>query len=409
MSLPTMKVLVGFQTTAGFGNPFQLDNATYGKLNTGTLGGYQLVDLTSQVLSVGITRGKNRQLDQFNAGTASIRFKDPQRILDPLNTASPYYPYIGPRMPVQVYANEIPIYTGVVGDWNIDYSFTEAGNITTAACVDNFTVLANNAMDAWTPSSETPGARIQTVLIRPEVLYQGGYQLDTGLSTLGTAAVSQGANTLSYLQTITASEQGFLFIDASGTLVFRGRDAVWNPTPVATFGDTSTYLRYQTLQNSFGDELLYNYVALQAPPGAVQIASDSTSIALYQSQQYSKLDLLNSADTEVASLASYVLYNYRNPVLRFTGVSVQLASYSAANQNTALGLDFLEAVTVSKSFGSGSPTPVTQTVIVTGVQHTITPGSHVVRFTFDDYPSDVPYLTLDSTAFGKLNVAKLGF
>lgn len=408
MSAPTLQVMVGFQTTVGFGNPFQLDNATYGKLDTGTLGGYQMVDLTSQVLSVGITRGRNRQLDQFNAGTASIRFRDPQRILDPLNSASPYYPYVDPRQPVQVLANGIPIFTGVVGDWNLDYNFTDAGNVTTASCVDNLTVLANNYMDAWTPSAQTTGARIGAVLIRPEVLYQGGYALETGDSTLGAYAVSAGTNTLNYLQTVTASEQGYLFVDASGTLTFKARSSTWNPTSLATFGDTSTYLRYQTLANSFGDELLYNYVQLQSPAGAVQIASDATSIALYQAQQYSKLDLLNSTTSEVATLASYVLYNYKDPILRFTGVTAQLAAYSAADQNTALALDFTEAVTVSKSFSTGSPSPVTQTCIITGVQHTIKPGSHIVRFTFESADSAV-YLTLDSATRGLLNTNRLGY
>ena len=69
MAAPTIQVLVGFQTTTGFGNPFQLDNATYGLLNTGTLGGLAYADLTSIVQSVNITRGRNRQLDQFNAGS----------------------------------------------------------------------------------------------------------------------------------------------------------------------------------------------------------------------------------------------------------------------------------------------------------------------------------------------------
>ena len=119
MSAPTLQVMMGFQTTANFGNPIQLDNSTYGKLNTGTLGGIQYVDVTSMVESVSITRGRNRELEQFNAGTANIAFYDPTRIFDPLNASSPYYPFVGPRNPVSVYANGIEIFCGFVGDWNI--------------------------------------------------------------------------------------------------------------------------------------------------------------------------------------------------------------------------------------------------------------------------------------------------
>ena len=106
MSAPTLQVLVGFQTTVNFGTPFQLDNATYGILGpavlpavAGTLGGYQMVDLTSMVQSVSITRGRNREMEQFNGGTARMQIYDPTRILDPLNTASIYYPFVAPRQP----------------------------------------------------------------------------------------------------------------------------------------------------------------------------------------------------------------------------------------------------------------------------------------------------------------------
>ena len=85
MAAPTMQVLVGFQTTTGFGQPFQLDDAIYGKLDTGTLGGLAYADLTSYVESINITRGRSRQLDQFNAGTATVSFNNSTRILDPLN------------------------------------------------------------------------------------------------------------------------------------------------------------------------------------------------------------------------------------------------------------------------------------------------------------------------------------
>ena len=127
MSQPILQVLVGFQTTANFGQPFQLDDAVYGLLDTGTLGGIQFADLTTMVQSVNINRGRSRQLQEFNAGTATVSFWNKSRDLDPLNTASPYWNTsanmtgIVPRLPIQILANGIPIYTGVIQDWNVDY------------------------------------------------------------------------------------------------------------------------------------------------------------------------------------------------------------------------------------------------------------------------------------------------
>ena len=408
MSTPTMQVMVGFQSTTGFGSPFLLNDAFYGVLNTagrGTLGGVTMVDLTSIVESVNITRGRSRQLDQFNAGTATIAFDNASQILNPSNTSSPYYPFVLPRCPVQILANGIPIYTGLVTDWNLDYDISNE-DMMYASCSDQFTVLANQALTAVTPSAEASGTRINTVLSYSEVNYQGARAIDTGSSTLGAYAIAQDTNVLNYLQQINTSEQGYLFMSASGTLTFKGRSSVLNPVAGATFNTNGTGLPYQTLMNQYGDELLYNNISTQSPAGSVQNTTNATSIALYQSQTYQLLDLLNSTTTEVAGLGNYLLGKYQNPVLRFTGLSTQMAALSSANQNIVLGLDLTSICTVVKNFVIGTPSTETQTLIVSGVSHNITPGSHVVAFTFESTDGN-QYFTLDDSIFGTLTTTNL--
>ena len=410
MSTPTMQVMVGFQSTTGFGTPFLLNDAFYGVLDTagrGTLGGVTMVDLTYLVESVNITRGRSRQLDQFNAGTATIAFDNASQILNPSNTSSPYYPFVLPRCPVQILANGIPIYTGLVTDWNLDYDISNE-DIMYASCSDQFTVLANQALNAVTPSAEASGARINTVLSYSEINYQGARSIDTGSSNLGAYEIAQDTNVLNYLQLVNTSEQGYLFMSANGTLTFKGRTSVLNPVAGATFNTDGTGLPYQTLVNQYGDELLYNYIVTQSPAGAKQIASNSTSIALYQSQQYALLDLLNSTTTEVAGLGNYLLGKYQNPVLRFTGLSTQMAALSTANQNIILGLDMTSICTVVKNFVVGTPATETQTLIVSGISHNITPGSHIVSYTFESTDGN-QYLTLDNAIFGTLDNNLLSF
>lgn len=408
MSAPTIQVLVGFQTTVNFGQPFQLNDSVYGLLDTGTLGGYQLVDLTSQVLSIGITRGRNRELEQFNSGTATVRFKDPERILDPLNASSPYYPYVGPRQPIQIYANGIQIYSGFITDWNLDYDFVVAGDVNTASCSDAFTVLANQNMNGWTPTAQLSGARVEAVLNLSEIAYQGPYNIQTGSSTLGAFAVDAGTNVLTYLQNVATSEQGYLFINASGVLTFLGRAYNLSVSSL-TFTDNGSGVPYSALTNAFGDELLYNYIQTQSPAGASpEVTSDATSIALYQAQQYSKLDLLNSTTTEVAALGNYLLGRYKDPVLRFTGLGVQLAALSSANQALVLSADISEISSVTKTFSTGTPTTVTQNVFISGISHQITPGDHRIKFTFESVDNN-GYFTLDSSVFGVLDQNLLAF
>lgn len=408
MSLPVTTVLVGFQTTADFGQPFQLDDAVYGMLDTGTLGGYQMVDMTDQVMSVTTTRGRNRELEQFNAGTASIKFRDPQRVLDPLNEDSPYWPYVGPRQPVEILVNGYAVYSGFVTDWDLDYNFAEAGNVTTASCADGFTVFANQTMNAWTPTEQASGARVEAVLDLPEVTYQGGRFIDAGQSTLGDFAVTAGTNVLQYLQLVTASEQGYLFMNWKGSLVFKDRASVLNALAETAFTDDGSGIPYTTITNAFGDELLYNYIQTQSPAGAVQTTNDPTSQALYQSQQYSKLDLLNSTEAEVAALGDYLLGRYKDPVLRFTGIGVQMAALTDEQQSAVLTADLCDVVSVRKSFAAGTPSSVTKTVIVSGISHNITPGTHQVSFTFESTDQN-QYLTLDNDVFGHLDANLLAF
>jgi hypothetical protein len=420
MTQPALQVLVGFQTTANFGQPFQLNDAVFGKLNTGTLGGIQFADLTTLVQSVSINRGRSRQLQEFNAGTATVSFWNKSRVLDPLNTASPYWNTsanmtgIVPRLPIQILANGIPIFTGLIQDWNVDYDLGN-NDIVYASCADDFTVLSSNVLDDHTVSAQLTGARINTVFDYSEVLYQGARQIGAGTSTLGSTAanagfsISQGTTLLNYLQTITTSEQGYLYMSAEGTLVFKGRTEVLNLQADAIFtGDTSVGVPYQTLMNEFGDELLYNVIVTESPAGGPYTATDNDSVAQYQAQTYNLTSLLNSSTSEVQSLGQYLLGKYKQPVLRFTGLSTQLIALSDAKQNICLNLDLTDIATVTKHFAVGTPTSATQTVIISGISHNITPGSHIIAYTFESTDSN-QYLTLNDAIFGTLNNNLLSF
>jgi hypothetical protein len=420
MSQPILQVLVGFQTTVNYGQPFQLNDAVYGLLNTGTLGGIQFADLTTMVQSVNINRGRSRQLQEFNAGTATVSFWNKSRALDPLNTASPYWNSnanmtgIVPRLPIKILANGIPIYTGVIQDWNVDYDLGN-NDIVYASCADDFTILASNTLADHTVVAELSSTRINTVLDYAEVLYQGARAIGTGSSVLGgTAAnadfsIQQGTTLLNYLQTITTTEQGYLFVSANGTLTFKGRTEVLNPNPEAIFtGDQSVGIPYQTLVNQFGDELLYNVIVTESPAGGPFTATDNDSVAQYQAQTYSNTELLNSTTTEVQALGQYLLGKYRQPQLRYTGLSTQLLALDASKQNICLDLELTDVCSVVKHFAVGLPSSVDQTVIVSGISHNITPGSHIITYTFESTDGNA-YFTLNDAVFGTLNNNLLSF
>jgi hypothetical protein len=417
MIAPVTTVSVGFPTTTGFGNALQLDglNIARNQLGTGTLGGTAFADLTSLVESVTITRGRNRQLDQFNAGTATVVFDNSSRVLDPLNQSSPYWqgvPYnttgVLPRTPIVISTNGIPIYTGVVTDWNLEYDIQPNGDKMHAQCSDVFTVLANQALNAVTPARELSNDRVNTVLNYPEINYQGARNIGTGTSYLGPYAIAQDTEVLNYLQQVTTSEQGYLYVSSAGILTFKGRSSVLNPIAGATFNTTGSGLPMQSIENQFGDELLYNYIITQSPAGAVQTTSSATSIAAFQTQQYAVTNLLNDTVTEVAALGNYLLGKYKDPVLRFTGISTQLAALTETNQNICLALDLTSIATVVMAYSTGTPATVSQTLIVSGISHSITPQSHIISYNFESTDGN-QYLSLNNAIFGTLDNNLLSF
>ena len=422
MSLPNLQVLVGFNTTAGFGQPFQLNDAVYGLLDTGTLGGIAFADLTTYVQSVNITRGRSRQLQEFNAGTATVSFYNKSRVLDPLNTASVYWNTsanttgVIPRLPIIIKVNGQAIYTGTIIDWNLEYDLAN-NDMMYATCSDNFTILASTTLNYHTVIEESSSARILTVLNYPEVAYQGQRAIGSGSSTLGLTAsnagfsIDEGTALLNYLQTISTSEQGYLYMSRDGTLTFKGRSETLNRISSVVFsGDKTvpTNIPYKTLDNQYGDELLFNVIVTQSPAGGPYSVQDDTSISQYQVQTFSLTSLLNSSTTELQAMGNYLLGKYKQPELRFTGVSIQTIGMTDNQILDFITLDLTDVCSVTKHFVTGSPTSTTQTLLVSGISHNITPGSHIITYTFESTDSN-QYLTLDSAVFGILDQNLLAF
>ena len=399
MSIPNVQVLMGFRTGAG--------------------GTVVMTDVTTYVQAVTTNRGRSRQLQQFNAGSASVQLWNKSRAFDPLNTASPYWntfanvTSITPRIPIQILSSSIAIFTGVITDWNIDYDLGN-NDIAVATCSDDFTVLANNELAAHTTTEQLSSARVSTVLGYSEVAYTGTTSISTGSSTLGgTAAnagfsIADGTVVLNYLQSIAVSEQGFLFMSASGVLTFKGRTSVLNKPAGANFTGDGTGIPFNSLENEYGDELLYNLISTQSPAGVEQTTSSAESIALYQTQTYTENGLLNSTTAQVADLGKYLLGKYKFPVLRFKSLSTQVMALSNTNRDICLNLELTSVCNVTKNFQQGSPSSSTQPLIVSGIAHQITPSNHVIQYTFESADRN-QYLTLSDLTFGRLDYNLLAF
>ena len=88
MASPTLNVIVNFSSGASFGQAMIIGSGVLG-VNVLADSATVTADVSSQVQSVSIQRGRNAIADQFQAGTASVRIADINGEFNPENLSSP--------------------------------------------------------------------------------------------------------------------------------------------------------------------------------------------------------------------------------------------------------------------------------------------------------------------------------
>jgi len=386
---PTMLIEVGFDVSST-GGPFFLlaaDGATpltdpQSVFNNTTyrLGGVLYYDVTSRADGVTIQRGRSRELDKFQTGTANIHFQNLDRAFDPYYTSSPYYPDVRPRRQIRITAGGTVVFTGQVESWDVDYQ-VDGDNTAVASCADAFTLFGGQQLTGYTATSQASGARVTSVLNRPEVNWNASLRsIATGAATLQADVVDDGREVLEYLQTVEASEPGYLFMSKTGSVVFKDRNTA-AAVGTAVFSDvaSSTAIPYVDLAVTYGTELMYNRVVISILNGTPQTASDATSQNDYGISTLNWNSLLLDTDTNALALANYLVSKYKQPDLRFDSITVELSGLSALQQATVLALeltDLIVATYTPNNIGSA----ITKNVQILGIRHDVRPDSHKITF-----------------------------
>jgi len=402
------KLEIEFPTSASFGNALVLDTGLLDSSTSGKLGGNAYADVTADVQEVSISRGRSRQLDQFNSGTLAFTLKNNTRAYDPTNTSGTYFGGIQPRRPVRFTANSTYIFTGWIDDWNIDYSVPTDSKVT-ATCVDAFSIFASIELDEFTfANGERTDQRITSLLALPELSGVAiTTSLETGESTLADDTVSLGTSALDYLQRINQSEQGYLFINGSGALRFRKRTTAYSAT-IPLFTDqtpSANEYKYTQIGVQFGTENLYNRVTVTNDGGTVQTAEDTTSQTDFLVRSLNITDLILETDAQALAIAEFLLGKYQRPEFRFDSVTVSFSGLSTSDQNALLALEPNDLVEVERNFSTGTPLLVSKYGIIEGISHTITTTEHTVTFALSPAQGS---LRLDNITFGVLDSNTLG-
>lgn len=390
---------------AGGGDFFTLDDPVKGELDDAPFGlaGDILTDVSDDVRSVTVRRGRASETTKIDTGTANVVLDNTARLYDPTAAASVslYGPSILPRKSINIDINGEYLFRGQVEDWDLQYS-RGGDSVTTAKAADGFALIGQQLFTA-----SAVGATGLTGSVIYDSASVAGWPLgrivvDDGNATIGAHTIDADTNVLTYLQEIAGSEPGLLFIDRAGSLRFRDRTASQAPTGV-TFTDDGTGIPFQSIEIDYGTELLYTRVEVEYTGG--KVTAENTASTLDYGLTTLQVKTLLGTLSEAEDLAEFLVQRYGQPVLRILGLSVEMDGLTSAQQALLLGLELGDGVEISFT-PNGIGDPIERTVVVDAIQHTIAPTRHEVRF---DFSQTLASLILDSTEQGILDENTLGF
>jgi hypothetical protein len=377
-------------------NIFTLDSAEDGVLDEDIFGGTLVGDDVSQFCQeISISRGRSDQLQNFNAGTCTVRLLNRDRRFDPINESSPYWDVstgksgVTPRRKVTIFSDGVELFTGRITDIDVSYepnnpNATSENSYVTITAADDFVLLANTFTEnAITPSQQLSGARVTSILDLPEVNYPATRDIDTGAATLGggaTFAIDANSNVLTYLQSVATSEQGYFFVAVDGDLTFTDRIAASFTAPSAYFSDAGTDIPYTSLSVMYGQEFLYNKVVCTVEGGTDQVANDVASQTEYGISTLSLSGLLLVDDAAALVLAADLLDRYKEPEYRFDRIQTIYNPLSSGDQVTLTAVDIADVVRITRTYPTGTPASVTKDYSIENIRHVISPSSHTVEY-----------------------------
>jgi hypothetical protein len=414
MAMPTLGVSVDFANGPAFGNPLILGDAST-PLGVGILAdtASDVVDVSDITLRASIRRGRNRILNKFEAGSATIVLEDQNGDWVPSNPASPYYGKLVPLRKIRIWADydsgsgtvRYYLYSGYITSYDTNFAvgLNDLSTVT-LQCVDAFRLFSNVAIStvAGTSPGQATGARMNN-LLDVASFPTSMRVIDTGDSTVQ-ADPGTERDLLNALQTIENSEFGGFYIDPEGNATFLARNTVAQKADqtATDFSDGGTGISYQAIDFAYDDTLIFNDVTVNRVGGTAQTVQDTSSIETYFIHSGKREGLLIQTDAESLDQATMILQSRKDAIFRIDSIGLNLTDDAETDRIVAgLSLDIFDLVNITKT--TPGSTSVTLELFVQGVQQDITTNTWTTRL-FTAEPIIQAFI-LDSTTQGTLDGA----
>lgn len=376
-------VEIGFDLAAnGVGDWFTLDDPVKSVLDNTTylLSGEVLTDITRWVRSISVKRGRSRQLEKFVAGACEVTFDNRDRIFDPTMQGSPFYGSIVPRKAIRISYNGYPVFAGNTQDWDFDYDAKTNDATATVKALDGFAYLASQSMPQQTMTAQLSGARVTAVLnsLGWPVSQQS---VDTGSASLAADVVTANTNALGYLQKVEVSQNGLFFISREGLIRFEDT-ATGVPTGVIVGQNGIKFIDYEVV---YGAEELWNKVNVTYLSGATTLtvtADDSASQDSYGIFE-TTYDTLLSGSVQANALASTLVTTYSQPRYRVNKIVFDMRAIGGDAVADIMSIEMGDQLSLQYQ-PSNVGEALDRTVLVDGIEHSVTPSAHRVTMSLTD-------------------------
>ena len=364
MTLPA-KIAVTFDFSSGatFGTGFVIGSPDNGIIGVNSFGSSDViiptVDLTPNVYSISIRRGRNILKDTYDAGTATVRVLDPQGFFNPQNPSSPYFGYLVPLRKIRISATTATashfLFSGYVNDYRYTFPVGQETAYVDILCTDGFRLLQMSqiATVADTGAGQTTGTRINKIL--DDVQFPNSMrQIATGNATC-IADTGTVRTTLDAIKNAEFSEGlGAFYMSPDGSAVYKSRSQVTSSLAnTATAFNQTTGIPYRNVKYAFDDKLIINDVRFTRTGGTVQNVFSQSSIDKYFPHGLNQENLIAETDAQVLGAAQNYVNTRKETTIRIDEMLVDLLD-PAVPTDTIIGLDYFDNLDITNVTESGS-------------------------------------------------------
>lgn len=352
-------------------------------------------DVTTDTMTVRITRGRDDRLDVVRAGQATIVLTDPTGTYNPENAASPLAGAVRPMRQARVRYQDgaggtVGLYRGFVR--SIEHDPDQAAQRTTVECADLLWVLEQQRPTIGQETAVTVDRALGLILDAVGWTDPTLRSLAASTTTIGTFSGDGGTTALELVRRLIEVDRGDFYIAADGVATYRTRYTRYLASSQGTLSDS-----FIDNRPSVDIERISNRARVVRDGGGTATAVDADSVATYGYRDAPDIQTAYlSSDEEAQRLAAFIVTSSRDGAAPAT---IRLFDQATVSHQT--GRDLGDKVTVASARAQVG----TVDYHVESIDHDITEGGswHQTRWVLSKAQGSAVFVIGD-TAIGDPNI-----